>query len=166
MRNWRKAVVFAALLIAGSALAGWLFASPVGAQIRAALVRDVDTPALSPVQLRADVDFVYMNEQRLLMTVPAGKRLVIESVSYWSGGAIGDQLVYCALRTPEYGPIRLSLEIHPLHPSADPDFTIQDATLPVRAYFEAGEQVWLSASHNTGGYRSIEINVAGYLITP
>lgn len=135
-------------------------------QIRAALVRDIDTPSLAPFRAAVDYQLSYLNDQRLLTTVPAGKRLVIEYISYWSGGATGDQMVYGSLRNGQYGPEMVMLEIHPPHASADSAFTIQDGSQPMKAYFEAGEQVWVSVSHNTSGFRDIRLQAFGHYITP
>ncbi len=164
----RKAKVYAALIavLAAAILVGML-AQPVWAQVRAALVRDVDTPALAPFQASVDYNFTFINDQRLLTTVPAGKRLVIEYISFWSGGPTDDQLVFGALRNGQLGPITVVLEIHPPHPSAlSSTHTIQDGSQPVKAYFEPGEQVWVSASHNTNGSRSLYLRAIGHYITP
>lgn len=154
-----------ALLGVVGVVGAW-FAKPVVAQVRAALVRDVDAPALSPFRATVNYQLCCLNDQRLLTTVPAGKRLVIEHISYLSFGPTGDQLVYAALRAGQFGPVHLVMGVNPLHASASSSFTIQDASQPVRAYFEAGEEVWVSASHNTGGNRQFELHVAGYYVTP
>lgn len=153
-----------AVLIACVALAG-VFAKPVWAQVRAALIRDADNPALAPFMGVAEYDFTTLNTQALLVTVPAGKRLVIESVSYVSGGSSTNQLVYAALRSGQFGPVGLVLPINAPHVSVTTGLTLQDGSLLARAYFEAGQDVWVSASY-TGGSRTFEIHVAGYYITP
>src|SRR5258708_30270651 len=68
------------ILIASTLLIG-VFAKPVWAQVRAALVRDVDNPALAPFSGTVRFSFSGLNTQALLTTVPAGKRLVVEHVS-------------------------------------------------------------------------------------
>ena len=166
MKHWKTYVAIGALLGAGIAMLGGALAQPVMAQVRAALVRDVDTPSLSPVRLAASYDLNSLNDQRLLTTVPAGKRLVIEYVSYWAYAATGTQIVFGALRNGQFGPLSVILEIHPAHTSAATGLFIQDGSQPVKAYFEAGEEVWVSASKSAGGLAHVEVFVQGHLITP
>lgn len=165
MKHLKGFVVIAVLLVAGSVV-GAMFTTPVLAQVRAALVRDVDTPSLSPFRAGLSFGFTSINEQRLLTTVPAGKRLVIEHVSYWGYLPTGKSFVFAALRTGQVGPLAVILEIHPPHESATPEFTIQDGSFPVKAYFDAGDEVWISASKNGGAGGNFEVRVQGHLITP
>lgn len=165
-KNWLMRLGLGAGFLSIVAIVASMVAEPVWAQVRAAFVRDVDTPALAPVTLRADFTFASLNEQRLLATVPAGKRLVIDHVSYSSGGVSTDELVFAALRSPQFGPMRLLVEINRPHAAASPGFTLQDGSQPVQAYFEAGEEVWLTASHSTGGARTITLVATGHYVTP
>ena len=75
-------------------------------------------------------------------------------------------MVFGSLRNGQFGPNAVIVEVHPPHPSADPALSIQDASQPVKAYFEAGEQIWVSISHNTGSSREAEVRASGYLVTP
>lgn len=155
------------IAVVAAGATGLLHADVASAQVRAAMVRDVDAPALTPFRTGVSFTFTAVNDQRLLTTVPAGKRLVIEHISYWGFTATGSSFVFAALRTGQFGPLRTILEIRPPHASAASSFTIQDASLPVRAYFEAGEQVWITASKSSGlGDASFEITVHGHLVTP
>lgn len=168
MKNWKHYAVIVMVLITAAIILGGVFAEPVWAQVRPALVRDIDTPALAPFTASVDYTLCCLNDQRLLTTVPAGKRLVIDHISYYSAGeaAGGDELIFGALRNGQFGPLMVILEIHPPHASATSSFTIQDGSQPVKAYFEAGQEVWVSASHNTGGARSLQMRVTGHFITP
>jgi hypothetical protein len=165
-KKWMLRFGIGAAFVTVAAIMGSMLAEPVWAQVRAALVRDVDSPALAPVTLRADFTFTALNNQALLTTVPAGKRLVIDHATYNSAGATSDELIFLAVRSPQFGPIRLYLEINGPHVSASSGFTIQDGSQPVKAYFEAGEEVWLTASHNTGGARTLSVVLAGHYVTP
>lgn len=165
-RKWTVRLGVGAAVLSVAAIAASMVAEPVWAQVRAALVRDMDAPALAPVTLRTEFSFTALNNQRLLTTVPAGKRLVIDHVSYYSGGVNTDELVFMALRTPEFGPMTLLVEINRPHTSASSSLTLQDGSQPVQAYFEAGEQVWLTASHSTGGSRTLTVVVTGHYVTP
>ena len=77
-KNW---LVVALVVVVVVVVLGGVFAKPVLAQVRAALVRDADNPALAPFRGRVDFDLCCINDGRLMTTVPAGKRLVIEYIS-------------------------------------------------------------------------------------
>lgn len=161
----KKTCFTMAVVLVMAAILGVVFAQPLWAQVRAALVRDIDAPALSPFRAGVDFDLAFGSDQRLLTTVPAGKRLVIEHISYFSGGDSGDQLTFGGVRNSQLSPFVLFLEIHPPH--AGQFSTFQDGSQPVKAYFEAGEEIWVAASHNKiGGNLSFHLRAFGYLITP
>ena len=167
MRRRRSVLMVALVIIGGLGILAGMFSAPVVAQVRAALVRDVDTPALSPFRFGVQYSLTAINEQRLLTTVPPGKRLVIEYISWWGYSAVGTELVYGGLRVGQFGPNSVMLQVNPPHASATPgSFTIQDGSQVVKAYFEAGEEVWASVSKSAGGAASIEIRVHGHLVTP
>lgn len=84
MRKWRNRLVMAAGLTAVVVVLGILTELPSVAQVRAALVRDTDNPALQPARLFFSVstnDFYGFADGA---PVPAGKRLVIEGASIFS----------------------------------------------------------------------------------
>ncbi len=60
---------------------GLVAAAPAFAQ-RAALVRDIDRPAAQPVGVTCKMYFSAIQVTCNLLTVPAGKRLVVESVTW------------------------------------------------------------------------------------
>ena len=157
----RVGLAAAAVFVVGSVA----LSTTAAAQTRAALVRDVDTPALQPFRGSVIISpFATLNEQRLLTTVPAGKRLVIEQVSYTAGGQSG-QVVFGALRTGQFGPIQQYLQINPPHASATAPFVLQDGTSPVHVYFEAGEEVWVTVT-STASLASFQLAAQGYFVTP
>jgi len=164
--KFRKSLLAFAGAVAVFAVLGHYFARPLLAQARAALVRDVDNPALAPFVLDTTFNLTTLNSQQLLVTVPAGKRLVIENVSYVSGGVSSDQLVYGSLRSSEFGAIAVLMGINPPHAAASPGYTLQDGSQASKVYFDSGQEVWASASHNTGGSRTMEVVLSGYWITP
>jgi hypothetical protein len=164
--KYRRHIGAAIVLIAVTAVGGLIIQEPLMAQVRAALVRDADNPDLAPFRGGANFALTTLNTQQLLTTVPAGKRLVIDYISYWTFGPNGDELVFAALRAGQFGPLQVLLEINPPHASASSGLNIQDGTQAVRAYFEAGEEVWVSASHNTGVTRQFEVRVHGHYVTP
>jgi len=81
MKN--KILTLAAALVL-VAVVGKFYAQPVMAQVRAALVQDVDQPARAPFQ--ATVAINVNNFTFTPVAIPAGKRLVIDYVSM-SGAA-------------------------------------------------------------------------------
>ena len=164
IRNWSKRFGLGAAALSVLAILGSMVAEPVWAQVRAAMVRDVDAPALAPVTFRASFSFSFINQQALLTTVPAGKRLVIDNVSYFSSGANEGQLILLGLRNGEFGPFMLYSPINPPHKSALSSLSIQDGSFPTTAYFEAGQQVWLSASRS-GSARDLDAVVTGHYVT-
>jgi hypothetical protein len=135
------------------------------AQSRAALVRDVDTPALQPFRAQAGLSLNALNTQQLVTTVPAGKRLVVEYVSWNASNSGSAQIVFAALRSAQFGAIQQYFQVNSPHASATPGFTLQDGSMPVRVYFEAGEEVWLTVSSNTTG-SNVSISLQGFLVTP
>jgi hypothetical protein len=136
------------------------------AQTRPALVRDVDTAALQPFRSGVDIPINSINTQALITTVPAGKRLIIDNISYFGSSEIGTQLIFAALRAGQFGSLEQVLPISPPHVSASPSFQIQEGSVLTQVYFEAGEEVWLSVSKNAGGGANINVRVNGHFITP
>jgi hypothetical protein len=160
-----KLIGAAAVLLAVTAVGVLIVQEPLMAQVRAALVRDADNPALAPFRGGVNFPLTAINTQRLLTTVPAGRRLVIEHISYWTFGPFGNELIFAALRAGEFGDNQVLLEVNRPHVSAASGIGIQDGSQPARVYFEPGEAVWVSASQNTVASRSIEVRVQGYYVT-
>jgi hypothetical protein len=129
----------------------------------------VNAPGLQPFRATSEFTINALNSQKLVTTVPAGNRLVIENLS-WSVGAANDiQMVFGALRNGRLGPLVALLEIHPPHPSGSVGFRIQDGSQPTRLYFEPGEEVWVSVTKSdasaTGDNPSLIFAVSGYFIS-
>lgn len=166
LRSWSMRLGIGAATLTLFAIVAGMAAEPVWAQVRAAMVRDVDAPALAPVSLRANFTFTAINNQALLTTVPAGKRLVIDNIAYSSAGANTGQLVFVSLRNGEFGPLMTIAPVNPPHASASSSLTLQDASIPTTVYFEAGQEVWLSASRSNGNPRTFEAFITGHYVTP
>jgi hypothetical protein len=165
MNRWKGILWVSLAVMAMLAVVASLVPASAVAQVRAALVRDVDSPALQPFRSHIDVNFTFTNEQRLVTTVPAGKRLVIEHVSYSATMPVGTQVVFGGIRSPEFGTFWQILGINPPHTSASPSFVLQDGAQPIRQYFEPNEEVWLSVStSNSVPGRSIQVIVSGYFV--
>jgi hypothetical protein len=155
-----------AAVLSAVAVLATIAAAPASAQVRAAMVRDVDAPALAPVTLRGEISFTALNNQLLLATVPAGKRLVIEHASYFSAGQNTGELIFLALRNGQFGPVLMYAEMNRPHVSAASSLVIQEGSQATKTYFEAGQEVWLSASRNNSGDRSVTAVFTGYYVTP
>jgi hypothetical protein len=63
---------------------GKFYARPVMAQVRAALVQDIDQPARAPFQ--ASVQLTFGGTVQVPVSIPSGERLVVESVNVSGGG--------------------------------------------------------------------------------
>ena len=81
MKNKLLTMAAALVLIA---VVGKFYAQPVMAQVRAALVQDVDQPARAPFQVTVPININNFNFTPV--TIPTGKRLVIDYISM-SGAA-------------------------------------------------------------------------------
>jgi len=123
------------------------------------------TPALEPFRASLDFTFVALNSSRLVTTVPADKRLVVQHVSYSTSSVNANQFVFGALRNGQLGPLALMLQINPPHASAAVSSSIQDGSMPTTVYFEPGEEVWLAVTKNEGADRQFNFQISGYFIT-
>jgi hypothetical protein len=164
MKRWKNALWIAAATLGLTALISSVSPDPL-AQVRAALVRDVDTPALQPFRASVEYSLAFINDQRLITTVPAGKRLVIDYISWTATNPTGQQLVFAGLRTSQFGTFVSHLQVNPPHISATGALVLQDGSLPVQIYFEPGEEVWISASKSAGGFSTFQIDVHGHFVT-
>jgi hypothetical protein len=164
MKKPKIYLAFSAVAVISAAVIGSVFAQPLWAQVKAALVRDIDTPALAPFRGTISFTLPALNGNGgLLTTVPAGKRLVIEHVSYSAGLPTGQQVVYAALTAGST--TAHVLQINVPHASVNPNFVIQDASQPLKAYFEAGDQVGVTMSQ-TGSVGNVSLYATGYYVTP
>jgi hypothetical protein len=161
--NYRKYLGAAAILIAVTVAGAVVFQKPLMAQVRAALVRDVDNPSLAPFRGGAGFVTDTFDKEVFLTKVPAGKRLVIEHISYACAGHPRNQLMAGGLTAGQFGALHVFLEIHPPR-EAIPGLTYQDGSQPVRVYFEPGEEVWVQLTNNPDDSRRFEIRVEGYYV--
>jgi len=127
-------------------------------------VRDVDTPALQPFRARAVVVNDFVNRQVQVTTVPEGKRLIVENISWLGTNVAPAEVIFAALRTGEFGPIVHYLEINPPHRSASPTLTLQDGVQQGPVFFEHGEAVWVTVSKTNGDSATFELAVHGFLV--
>lgn len=84
MKKSKKTLIAAVAIAGGCILVGGFLAEPLVAQIRAAFVKDLNNPAYQPFGAQTSVVNFPSNTvaaNAILMTVPAGKRAVIEHFS-------------------------------------------------------------------------------------
>jgi hypothetical protein len=126
------------------------------------IVRDANAPELQPFRALVRHGFPTANVQTLITTVPAGKRLVIEHLSWTAFAPTGEQVIFASLRLGQFGPSAMFLQLNPPHISASSSFTLQDGSQSVRLYFDPGQEVWssISAMSNNG---EIQLTVSGHL---
>jgi hypothetical protein len=127
-------------------------------------IRNVDAPELQPFRANAKTTFPTLNTQFLLATVPAGKQLVVEEISWGVAAPTGEQFVFGALRAGESGPVVSRIQINPPHVSLVSEFILQDGSQPARLYFNAGEQVWAAVSATTTTNVEMTIMISGHFI--
>jgi hypothetical protein len=151
----------AALVIAVGLFASSRPAHTAGGPIPVAVAntvvnRDADGPAKQPFQMEYILFFPGFFGQHTFVTVPAGKRLVIESLTAQYSVSVAKNSYSVALSSST-GEVGLSLT-----PSAEP-YSIK--TQPVRLTAEAGNDVTMYINSNeaeANGY--VEVSISGYYV--
>jgi hypothetical protein len=177
------------------AVLGKYYAQPVFAQVRAALVSDVDNPARGFIQFSRFVGppsgtNVHEWTQDLQYAVPAGKRLVIDNISAVSfalftntvttpfllvignnPGECNRNLFPSAFDEVEVGnraSVSLPLVYNGLDDSASPSSNSYGNSMRVQAYADAGQCLggrFTISSFMTFPTRLV-VTVSGHLVTP
>ena len=142
-------------------------ASDAIAQVRPALTRDVDNPALAPVRILIAGNLAAGIGQLIVdsITVPAGKRLVIENASVW-GQTLGTDRITGLWIAPKDKQM-----FHMLDPNtteAKPvgiGSTVVAYNRVMKGYFDAGEtlQGWFFADGTTG-VKLVNLYLEGYYV--
>lgn len=138
------------------------------AQTRPALVRDADNPALQPERLLISVSLSTSEGFKAVdsITVPAGKRLVIENASIWAFTnhatskitgvwlRVKGQLVYHLL-DPALN------EVRPLGDGS----TVAAYNRPMKGYFNPGETVSVEiVAEGTSGTKHVNVYLQGHYV--
>jgi hypothetical protein len=87
--TFKKKMLTWAGMLATLAILGHYYSKPLIAQVRAALVRDSDNPALQPVMIGLSAGGGFPQS----FHVPAGKRFVIEYMSWRASGGVNAGLI-------------------------------------------------------------------------
>jgi hypothetical protein len=122
-------------------------------------VKDVDHPARQPF---ADIKAISFDDGEAqdnteFDPVPAGKRLVIETVTVRTQAAAGQIWDVTMFVTTNGLPIAHTLELSTFQTLGDID--IRTATLPVRFYADPGTQVTVHAHRQYGTFGSAGVNI-------
>jgi hypothetical protein len=145
------------------AVIGKFYAPPVMAQVRAALMQDVDQPARAPFQATVTINsnnFVFTN-----IPIPAGKRLVIDYVSMSGAAATSGSYIQ---------PIVLLSASVAGNPSVAYYYGPNQSTTAAGQYYHS-EQTTIYADSLAAGpayagfsptFEVFNVNISGHLITP
>jgi hypothetical protein len=138
MIRW-KPFLYVAATVSAVAVIGAFSAKPVIAQIRAALVQNVDEPGRNPYQETQFVICAAQNCNFTFATVPAGKRLVLTHVNgtvNTAGGTVPITLIQSSLGGSPFATVWVPLTKSTVHSNATRFMISSD----VLAYFGPGEQ--------------------------
>lgn len=161
--RWKNQLLVAAVLGAVVTIAVMSVPRPLLAQVRAALVQDVDQPARQPFQASVSINvnnFVFTN-----VPIPAGKRLIVEYVTIagtaaGSGGGVQ--------------PIALLNASVAGNPSVDYYFAwTQSPIIPQQFYTNAQTKIYADSlavgpaySGSLPAFMAATVSISGHLITP
>jgi hypothetical protein len=162
IHGWRAAVLALAIGIgvAGSATA----------QVKAAQVRDVDRAAAQPVDGHCSGFSSGDNLTKCsLYTVPAGKRLVVETFSFHVDSD-STQSVYRLLLgkdTPQYGNILFGPGVYAISPGTPVIISgskVYVGLQPLRFYMEEGDSLVAEVDYTGGSNYVQNFGFSGYLV--
>lgn len=139
------------------------------AQTRAALVKDVDSPASQPFAFSSNVTGFGASSRSLelpLITVPAGKRAVVEHVSCINYLASGINFVRLEIRFVTGGVERRHQFVHTfVGGSLSSGLDIWSFSQPVRLYADAGTAIRIYALRRlASGEGGVECDISGHFV--
>lgn len=142
-------------------------AQPVPAAVQGTVsVKDVDQPALQPFADLKSLSFDDGEAQKFINfdPVPAGKRLVIETVTVRTQAAAGQVWDVHMFVTTNGAPVAHTLGLTTFQTLGDID--IRTATLPVRLYADAGSEVRVFGHRNysTFGLAGVNVTISGHYV--
>jgi hypothetical protein len=160
--SMKKTILVLAVGCALIATLGHHYAKPVMAQVRAALVQNIDEPGRAPLTLLLECNAVgsYYCDGTSSTAVPANKRFVVQYVNggayfYGSGAFLSGTVGNGELNI-------LNLESHLVGTSSG--FSTYTISMPVVAYFEAGQTPAITMTGTTSTNPSGYVFLTGYLI--
>lgn len=144
-------------------------APPALAQTRPALVRDVDNGDLNPVRLTISVsiDSSSTYGERDSLTVPAGKRLVIDNASVWAFTSASTDKITGVWVSVKPGANYLLLDPAPTEVRTLAfGGTVAAYNRPIKAYYEAGETLYAQVfADGTASSKIVNIYLQGHYVT-
>jgi hypothetical protein len=153
-----------------TAVAGLALGQHATAQTtRPILTRDVDRGAAQPVNGACSASFATSVGTCILYTVPVGKRLVVETVSYSVALAAGQSLgsILFGLNTalPYFQVGSPNLYGVSTNPYFNGVTTVYSATQPLRIYLDEGQGFTAGGTVNGGGSNyEQDFSFSGYLV--
>lgn len=169
MKHWKAHLTIAALILAAGTILGGILAKPVWAQVRAALVKDVDNPSRQPFAAENPLNTFgagSIESTATLLTVPAGKRAVIEHVSCINYLEAGNNFVRMELRfrlggvdqTHQFVNTRVGV-------SLSPTLDVWSFSQPIRAYADPSTAISIYAiRRSTSGLGGIDCQISGHYV--
>lgn len=168
MKKWNAQGGTALKILAGAAILSVLLAEPVAAQTRAALVRDVDRAAAQPFSVNRANTFVTGSTSLTvdLLTVPAGKRAVMENLSCIDYLPTGVNFVRMELSFTTDGRVALQQFVHDfVGASFSPGVDVWSFNQPMRAYADPGSTISVRAlRRTTAGLGGVECDLSGHYV--
>jgi hypothetical protein len=169
MNNRAMKVAGRLAVLAGATMLGATLAEPAMAQVRAAFVKDLDNPARQPFAVNSGaINFPSSstNLTQELLTVPAGKRAVIEHVSCIDFLPTGINFVRMQLNYTLGGTAKAMQFVHDFVGSSFASgIDVWSFSQPVRAYADPGTVVSMTAlRRSTSGTGGIECELSGYYV--
>lgn len=161
LRSLRLEIVLAAGVIA------LLTSLPSSAQTRPALVKDVDSPASQPFAASATPGFSGISANGTILTVPAGKRAVVEHFSCINFLDTGNNFVRLELGYTLDGATRRQQFVHDrVGTSLISGIDVWSFSQPVRLYADAGTAILVNALRRSGtGSGGIECHLSGHYVS-
>lgn len=147
------------------------FVAPAHSQVKAALVRDVDRPTLQPVN-GACGGFIDNNGviKCLLFTVPAGKRLVVETVSYSATTQAGTPVYQVVFGQNDPSAANLfysstnTYAVNPAYAYENGGARVYSATQALRIYIDENQSLAAGDSHGGNANYQQLFTFSGYLV--
>jgi len=169
MKYQAMKVVTGLSILAGATILGGMLAEPVIAQVRAALVKDVDNPARQSFAVNSSATNFPSNTSSVtvqLLTVPAGKRAVIEHVSCIDFLATGNNFVRTQLQYTLGGTTQAVQFVHEfVGGSFASGVDVWSFSQPVRAYADPGTTISMTAlRRSVSGTGGIECELSGHYV--
>jgi hypothetical protein len=163
---FRAVSLVSSTLLLAVGFIGVLTTGEAMAVTRPAIVRDADNGALEPFRVRIEIAISSLTQSVDLVTVPAGKRLVIEHVSWSASVPTGQQIIFAGLND-QNGNMIAFLNIPVPIVSLSPSFQVQTSSESVKIYLNPGEVVRFSSSITS--YQpvtpNLQVVVHGYYVT-